>query len=29
MLAVEGEIARLWAGLSPDDDVVLPPEDDD
>ena len=27
MLAVEGEVSRAWAGMGPDDDVVL--EDDD
>ena len=28
MLAVEGEVAQSWAGLGPDDDVVLVAEDE-
>jgi hypothetical protein len=28
LLGVEGEVAHTWAGLGPDDDVVLLDEDD-
>jgi hypothetical protein len=28
MLSVEGEVASLWAGLGPDDNVVLPDDED-
>jgi hypothetical protein len=29
MLAVEGQVARDWAGLGPDDDVVLADDEDE
>ena len=28
LLGVEGEVAQQWAGLGPDDDVVLVDQDD-
>jgi len=28
LLGVEGEVAQTWAGLGPDDDVVLVTEDE-
>jgi len=27
LLGVEGEVSAMWAGMGPDDDVVIPDED--